>query len=127
MDNEERDNLIFERQKELITHSMSNAMAYTNLVIVGGYASFFGLWSLTKEHLLKEQIFWSASFIFLSVVSFVLFEIYKMYINGKIFVSLTQTVIDSIQFPQKILEHKEKSAEIARGLGKIGLLRCHSQ
>ncbi len=57
MDTEERDNQIFERQKELITHVMGQAMVYTNLIIVGGYASFFGLWSLTREHLSKEHMF----------------------------------------------------------------------
>jgi len=45
-----------------------------------------------------------------------------MYVNGKIFMSLSQTVDDPIQYPQKILEHKEKTAIIARKLGKIWLV-----
>lgn len=45
--------------------------------MLGGYAGFFALWQLTREHLTKGQILWSALLILISL-SFVMFEVYKM-------------------------------------------------
>lgn len=54
------------------------AMAYANGITVVGYAGFFGLWQLTKEHLSRETVLSSALAMGISILIFVTFEITKM-------------------------------------------------
>jgi hypothetical protein len=46
---------IIEAQIKIITASYDRAVAYTNVIVVAGYAAFFGLWTLTKPYLCKTQ------------------------------------------------------------------------
>lgn len=36
-------------QKEILTHSYEKTTAYTNLVMIGGYAGMFAIWQLMKS------------------------------------------------------------------------------
>lgn len=54
------------------------AAAYTNVITVVGYAGFFGLWQLAKEHLSRGAVLWSAFFMGVSILAFLSFEIYKV-------------------------------------------------
>jgi hypothetical protein len=69
---------IIETQIKIITASYDKAVAYTNVIVVAGYAAFFGLWTLTKPHLSKPQALWAALFMCVSAATFVFFEVYKM-------------------------------------------------
>jgi len=69
---------IIENQIKIISALYDKSVTYTNVIIIGGYAGFFGLWSLTKSYLSKEQVLWSAIFIFISIFGFVFFEVVKM-------------------------------------------------
>jgi len=98
---------IIDSQIKIISALYDKAAAYTNLIIIGGYASFFGLWSLTKDYLAKEQVLWSALFMAVSIVSFVFFEIYKMIFTSKNLISRNAAISDpsSMNDPQKILKN----------------------
>lgn len=76
-------NDIVETQIKIISASFDKAVTYTNVIIIGGYAGFFGLWTLTKQHLTAAQARWSALFMLLSVCTFVFFEVYKMVVTTK--------------------------------------------
>ncbi len=119
---DEQNYKILETQKELITHSYSQAMAYTNLIMLGGFASFFGLWKLTEPYLLKWQIFLSALLMMISVTTFVVFEIYKMIVNGRVAFSLAKTVEDPQKFIFNLMNHKAKVSKITVGLQRVWYL-----
>ena len=64
--------------KEILTHAYSKATAYANVVIIAGYAAFFTLWSSMKDKLPDTAMFTTAILMSLSVILFILFEVYKM-------------------------------------------------
>lgn len=96
---------IIDSQINIIGALYDKAVTYTNLIAVAGYASFFGLWSLTKEHLNKEQILWAAVFISFSVVSFVFFEIVRMIITSFSLMKQEASISDHtlVNDPNKLL------------------------
>jgi hypothetical protein len=69
---------IAEAQQKLITNSYDKAASYTTVTIFGGYAGFFAIWQLSKVFLSKQQVYWAALLILISLLSFVLFEVLKM-------------------------------------------------
>lgn len=73
---------MLDSQIKLASALYDKSIAYTNLVIMAGYAGFFGLWSVTKNNLTPKQVLWSALFMVISLSSFVLFEVGKMIFNS---------------------------------------------
>ena len=69
---------IADTQLRIVTGAFDKAIAYTNLMIIGGYAGVFGIWQLAKEHLTKEQTLWSALLVLISLTTFIVFEVVKM-------------------------------------------------
>jgi MFS family permease len=69
---------IADAQERAVSSAYDYATIYTAVIIFGGYAGFFAIWQLTKEYLSKEQALWSAIFILTSLLSFILFEVFKM-------------------------------------------------
>lgn len=67
---------------KLTSTMYDKSKAYTNLIIMAGYAGFFGLWSITKDNLTPKQVLWSALFLLISLSSFVFFETVKMIVNA---------------------------------------------
>ena len=68
---------------KLVSAMHEKSKAYTNLIMIAGYASFFGIWSLTKDHLSAKEELWSALLMSISILTFVLFEVFIMYISGR--------------------------------------------
>lgn len=100
---------IIDIQIKIMAASYDKAMAYTRVIIIGGYASYFAMWSFTKEYLSDQQVLWSALTMTLSVVTFVLFEVYGMYVRGRQFLSWHKTLIspDVKSDPKKLLARFE--------------------
>jgi hypothetical protein len=73
---------ILDSQIKLASALYDKSIAYTNLVIMAGYAGFFGLWSVTKDNLTPKQVLWSALFMIISLSIFVFFEVGKMIFNS---------------------------------------------
>lgn len=71
-----------EIEVKLLATSFEKGSAYTNLVVAAGYATFFGLWTLTKSYLPKTAALWAALLMLASATTFVVFEVYKMYTSG---------------------------------------------
>lgn len=84
--------LVVETHVKILTAAYDKAMAYTNLVIVAGYASLFGLWHLTKEQLSRNQILSAALLLLVSIIIFVLFEVYKAYYTSTALLGYSQIV-----------------------------------
>jgi hypothetical protein len=70
-------------QIKVVSATFDRSVAYTNLMLVGGYAGFFGLWQLTKQFLSKQQALWAALLVLVSLVSFILFEVIKMIVISR--------------------------------------------
>jgi len=69
---------IIETQIKIVTASYDRAAAYNNVIIIAGYAVFFGLWSVTKVYLSKDQALWAALLACISLATFVFFQVYQM-------------------------------------------------
>jgi len=100
---------LHESQLELLTASYSQAKAYFNLVIVGGYASFFGLWKLTEDLLEPRQKLLAALLMSVSVVTFVFWEISQMILTNQSLIGIANAVNDPANFLEKIQEHAKSS------------------
>lgn len=68
---------------ETQTAAFNSAQAYTNVIIFGGYAALFGIWTLTKDFLSKDQAFLAGLLLGISVLTYVLYEIFCMLFRAK--------------------------------------------
>lgn len=85
---------IVDTQIRILSAVYEKAIAYTNLIVLAGYASFFGLWQLTKDDITKQQSMWAALCILSSAVIFVMFEVTKMYVSSRTLLKLNKTIAD---------------------------------
>ncbi len=113
---------LLEAQKELLESTFNKAMAYTNMIIFAGYASFFAIWNFTKPQLSDTQILWSALLISVSLIFFVLFEIYGMFHRSRSMLGLVKVVNNPDKFESFLLEHKNIEQGRAVTLGRIWLI-----
>ncbi|MEY4713332.1 MAG: hypothetical protein RIS88_2782 [Pseudomonadota bacterium] len=79
-EDERRAAKVAEAQLKLLTVAFDKATAYTNMLILAGYAGFFGLWQLSKDYLTHKQTLAAALLALASLTVFVLFEVSKMVI-----------------------------------------------
>lgn len=110
---------LLEAQKELLSSSFNHAMAYTNIIILGGYASFFAIWNFTKPHLSKEQILWSALLMTASLMSFVAFEIYGMILRSHSILRLAKAVKDPENFEALLGEYQNQEKTKVTRYGRV--------
>ncbi|RYG55320.1 MAG: hypothetical protein EON56_05815, partial [Alphaproteobacteria bacterium] len=73
--------LLSEVQGRLI----DRAAAYTNLILIGGYAGLFAIWSATRASLPMKANIAVAAALTLSLAFFLGFEVYKMIYAGSRF------------------------------------------
>lgn len=74
---------IIETQIKIITASYDKAAAFNNVIIIAGYAAFFGLWTFTKAYISKDQALWAALFMCISMATFVFFQVYQMTLTAQ--------------------------------------------
>lgn len=70
-------------QVKILTASYDKQKAYTNLIIIAGYAGFFGLWQITKLYLSINQAIWAALFMLASVTIFVIWEVIRAFLLSR--------------------------------------------
>ncbi len=68
---------------DMHSKAFDRATAYTNLIMLGGYAGGFAIWNFTRDHLTAKASIWVAILLLLSLTAFILFETYKMVLNAK--------------------------------------------
>jgi hypothetical protein len=61
----------------IVSDSYEKMTAYTNLLMVAGYAGFFALWQMSKDFLTKTETLSAALLTLISLAIFVFFEIYR--------------------------------------------------
>src|SRR5438034_479873 len=75
--------LVVDTQIRIIAGSYDKANAYTNLIILAGYAGLFALWQFTKDNLGRTQVLVSGLLFLISITIFVVFEIYKAHYTSR--------------------------------------------
>ena len=75
-------NEFVESQKKLVLSSYEQAKSYSNIIMMGGYAGLFAIWSFTKNNIEEWQSITVGLLAILSVSSFVLFEIYGIWLRS---------------------------------------------
>ena len=104
-------NTLLEKQRNIIveinTRTFDKAMAYTNLVTLGGYAGAFTVWTFTRTHLTENATILIALLLGISIAVFVLFEVYKtmrMTSNALKFRELMMEGLPAQEFIQKVVD-----------------------
>lgn len=101
---------------ELTSAAYEKSIAYTNAIVIAGYAVAFTIWSSTREQLPKHTEILSALLLLISATAFIIFEITKMTIQYRrirrmISVYNGATSFDEIQRRIKAHERKIKSID----------------
>lgn len=102
---------LLEAQKELLSSTFGQAQAYTNVVLVAGYAGFFGIWSFVRDDLSRGTMFISALLITISLGFFVLWEVAGMIMRNNVLTSLATVVADEAKFAEGLAAYKRKRQE----------------
>ena len=103
-------------QLGFLKENYSQAKAYFNLVIVAGYAGFFGLWKLADQNLSDGEKLWSALLLSVSLTSFVAWEVGQMIFTSRSMVGIAEATKDLPDFGRLIMEHGEREKERIRKL-----------
>ena len=72
---------------EILTKAFDRSTAYSNVILVAGYAGIFTIWSFTKSQLPDRAIIVIALSLLISLAAFVVFEIVKMLLNTRAIVA----------------------------------------
>jgi hypothetical protein len=91
---------------EMQAAAFDRAQTYTTVVIFGGYAGLFAIWTLTREHLAREVSLWVALLLGISVLTFVLFEIFKMVVNSYTSLAMSALILNDVP-PAEFLRKRE--------------------
>ena len=85
---------IVDTQIRILSVLYDKSIAYTNLIIIAGYASFFGMWAFTRGYLSPQQALWSALIMSISIVTFVFFEVIKMTVASRHLLARSKAISD---------------------------------
>ena len=81
-----------EETTKLLSALYDRAAAYTNLIIVAGYAGFFAVWGSVKSDLSKSEMLASAFCLSFSLMVFVFWEILVMLYTSRTLGNLNKTL-----------------------------------
>jgi len=99
--------MLLDANKELLAHAYDRGMAYTNLILGAGYAGFFATWTFTRDRLTDRQTLWSALLVSLSLISFVLFEVYKTFFVSRTLLALSRAVQNPTEVVRRLAEWQQ--------------------
>ena len=80
-------------QRELIELNARNfdkAAAYSNLILLAGYAGAFAIWGNTKNDISRADNIWIAGTLGISIIAFIAHEVYQMAVRGTQFVAMSE-------------------------------------
>lgn len=113
-------------QKELLHESIQAAASYTNVIMVAGYAALFTLWvQMSGDGAGKftpATSFFAAISLFISVLAFVAWEVFSMFLRSYINLEIAKAVNDPQNFEAHIINHREKMADLGRKLQPVWLV-----
>ena len=93
---------ILQQQKEILSHLYDKASAYTNLIILAGYAGIFGIWQMTWNSLSADANILVASLIATSIMLFAAFEVSKMILQALFLRKLDKIIMKDFLAAERI-------------------------
>ena len=114
---------ILEAQKELLAYTFSQVQAYTNVILVAGYAGFFAIWNFVKPDLTKATVFWSGLLISLSLAGFIAWEVYNMFFRSRSILGISRAVNETEKFDQLMLNHTKTEQERLITYGRVWIIQ----
>jgi len=96
---------------ELLSNAFERARAYTNLVILGGYAGAFTIWNFSRPILTNHGLVGVALLLTVSLTTFVFFEVFQMYFLTRIFLKHRAILIASVPGKEFLRRHERYRAE----------------
>lgn len=106
-------------QKEFLEKAMTQAQAYTNLIMLAGYAGLFALWQVAKEHLTPLSAYMAGILLIISLAVFIAMEIYGMYLRSKDLFRTARAVDDPESYIANVARHREDAANRAVRLAQL--------
>lgn len=82
------------------------ASAYTNVIILAGYAGGFGIWTYTKAQLTDKANIWVATFLGISLIVFIGWEIFTMILRSRHFAKIQPLLVSQLT-PKEFFEKLE--------------------
>lgn len=106
----------------IISHSYDRAAAYTNLIILAGYAGMFTLWSFTKDYLNETIEIFIALMVGASLFIFCAWEVYKMIYSSRLIKKQAELVME----PLAPKEFQQRSEAITLSVNRDNI-KLHNQ
>ena len=94
------------KQKDIVISSYEQAKSYSNIIMMGGYAGLFAVWSFTKNDIEQWQSITVGLLSILSIFSFVLFEIYGVWLRSTQTFNLISQLQEAERLNKFLLEYK---------------------
>jgi hypothetical protein len=134
---------IIDANIKIMAATFDKAVAYSNLLVLAGYASFFGLWQVTRGLVTPKLSALAALLMAISATVFVLFEVAKALFHSialqQLNRAMTSAPIGNPQALAQAIAQHNKSQErstvsfmrwwfvafaitVAAGLGAVGIL-----
>lgn len=104
---------------DIVSVTYDRAVAYSNVMIIAGYAGVFATWHLVEPDLNRTATIWVALLLAISLTTFVAFEVYKMVIisiSMKPQLSLLSASVDDSEFLRQLSEIQRKQKHTAMKL-----------
>ncbi len=101
---------------DLQSSMYDKASTYTKLIIGLGYGGFFAVWSGTKQHLSPKSLVASALFETVSLVLFIVFEIWQALIMSHLSIEFTNTVKNRPDVALALETHNRKAVKLMQPL-----------
>jgi len=93
------------------------ASTYTKLIFGLAYGGFFAFWSGTKQYLTPKQLVWSALLVTVSLMLFVLFEVFNAAILSHMAIRFAKsTNVPVADLPASLLDFQRSSARLTKAL-----------
>lgn len=109
---------------KILSSSYDKAIAYNNVVIVAGYATFFAIWGATKPALTHWISITSALLMVSSATVFVLFELFKMVQSSQTLMQLQSIAADeNARKDPEVFQSKVKAFETLQRSASLHFVR----
>ncbi len=91
---------------EIQAAAYDRAAAYTNLILLGGYAGAFAIWAYTLDQLTPKATILIALLLTISLTAFIFFEVYKMVLATRAVLKQTKLLAEDLP-PKAFLQRLE--------------------
>lgn len=103
---------IISLDKERLSTHYKNAQAYTNVIIVAGYGASLTVFSLIKSDMSVSGRMLVGFFLITSLLIFVGWEVYKLILEARINIPVSEVYLEHWNNPKGILDWMKQNKEI---------------